>query len=109
MINIIYFLIDLEPETKIENSELIFCNQVLGIWQLMIDSEVVGYVLQSLLQTKYSGSYVSGFLNAKVNKKHETSILLKTDMLSVLEFKGAGFLAISNMLSEPMSVIMEEQ
>lgn len=101
--------VELTPDQIIEDSELIFCNQVLGIWQLMIDHEVVGYVLQSLLQTKYSGSYVSGFLNAKVNKKHETTILLRTDMLAVLEFKGAGFLAISNMLSDPMNIIMEEQ
>lgn len=101
--------IDLEPETKIETSELIFCNQALGIWQLMIEDEVVAYVLQSNLQTKCSGGYVSGFLNTKINKKHETAILLRTDCLSVIEYKGAGFLAISNILSEPMTVIMEEQ
>lgn len=101
--------IDLTPDLIIEDSELIFCNQILGIWQLMIDHEVVGYVLQSMLQTKCSGSYVTGFLNTKVNKKHETTVVLRTNMLSVLEFKGAGFLAISNALSEPMTVIMEEQ
>ena len=75
----------------------------------MIEDEVVAYVLQSNLQAKCSGGYVSGFLNTKINKKHETAILLKTDCLSVIEYKGAGFLAISNVLSEPMIVIMEEQ
>ncbi len=103
-------IVEINPDDIIDQSELVVASQALGVWQLMSEGIIVGYVIQSNVKAVSTGCYLSGVISSKADKKPDkVDILYRNDSIAIIEYKSFGFLAVSSMLSEQMSVIMEEQ
>lgn len=94
--------LELGPPVKIQT--------MFSIYQLMLNSEKVGYAFQTAFRYRVGPAFLVTYLESKAGlTPKESKLLLRVPGLLVFDFPGHGSLALSTQTSVDLSTIFESQ